>query len=166
MITLEYLKSILDYNPDTGIFIWKVNGNNQFVKIGGVAGHMRKNGYIVIRINKKNYRGHRLAWMYIYGEFPSEQIDHINHNRADNRISNLRLASNQENQRNASKRKDNTSGICGISWAKRQNKWRADIKVNQKQINLGYFADINQAIEARKNANIKYLFHENHGNAA
>lgn len=166
MITQSFLKSILNYNPDTGIFTWKIKPA-QCVKIGDVAGYIDKStGYISIGINKKLYRAHRLAWLYIHGEFPIEEIDHINHDRSDNRIDNLRAVSHKDNGKNVSKRKDNTSGHLGIYWDKRRNKWHTQIKVKNKVIYLGLFTDIIEAIAVRKKAEIKYNFHQNHGVAA
>lgn len=160
-LTQSYLKSILDYNHEAGIFTWKVS-NNRKIRIGDVAGCVY-NGYIRIKINNKKYQAHRLAWLYVHGKFPPEQIDHINHNRADNRIANLRSVSHQENHRNQSKTNNNTSGFVGINWHKQRNKWRAFITVDQKHIYLGLFTDINDAISARKQAEIDYNFHNNHG---
>lgn len=162
MITQKYLQSILEYNPDTGIFTWKIDVDNN-VKYGNTAGNVNNKGYMRIAINKKSYLAHRLAWLYVYGEFPLEQIDHTNHDRTDNRIDNLRCVSNQENAMNASKRKDNKSGTVGVSWYNRYNKWVVQIKANNKRIHLGYFTDINDAIAARKQAEIKYGYHKNHG---
>lgn len=161
-LTQSYLKSILNYNPDTGIFTWKVS-NSPRVKIGSVAGGLNNHGYIVIVINKKHYLAHRLVCLYMYGKLPPERMDHINHVRDDNRIINLRLASSQENNRNASRRKDNKSGCVGVSWHPKANKWQAYINVNNNEIYLGVFLDIDDAIKARKQAEIKYGFHENHG---
>lgn len=168
-LTQEYLKSILHYNPDTGVFIWKVNiysGMNYnicHIKFGDIANSISSHGYIRISINKKRYQAHRLAWLYVYGEFPKDQIDHVNHIKTDNRIANLRCVSSQENNKNSSKRKDNTSGHVGVVWHKHLNKWQAQIKVNQKNIYLGLFEDLSEAIGARKQAEINYNFHNNHG---
>lgn len=164
-LTQEYLKSILDYNPENGIFTWKFN-RSKLAKIGCIAGTIDKRGYIVIGVNQKNYKAHRLAWLYVYGEFPPKQIDHINHDRTDNRIANLRIVSNQENQKNKTKQINNTSRVTGVGWHKASNKWCARISVNKKYIHLGLFTDINEAIAARKQAELYYGFHANHGVAA
>ena len=114
MITQEYLKSILDYNLDTGIFTWKVNKSKRS-NIGDVAG-WSYNGYVSIEIDNKPYKAHRLAWLYVYGEIPKNLIDHVNNNRADNRISNLRKATYQENSENYKTPKTNKSGVKNVSW--------------------------------------------------
>jgi hypothetical protein len=161
-LTQNYLKENLDYNPTTGIFNWKVSNNNR-IKVHDIAGSVRKDGYIHIRINGKDYRAHRLAYLYITGSFPLNQVDHINHSRDDNRFSNLRLVSNQENQRNRSMRVNNKSGFTGVCWDKCANKWKAQIKANGKVKYLGSFTDLAEAIDCRKKANVEYGFHTNHG---
>ena len=93
---------------------------------------------------------HRLAWLYVHGEWPAEEIDHLNRVRSDNRISNLRLATQAENKQNTSLRRDSTSGHKGVSWHKRDKKWVAEIKLHGKKHYLGYFNNINDAIAARK----------------
>jgi len=146
MPELNYIKSILNYDPDTGIFTWKVNGNNQFVKVGDVAGCLYVNSknldckYYKIKINQKRYLLHRLAYYHITGIDPAEnEVDHINGNSLDNRFDNLRLATHANNGKNVKKRKDNTSGFKGVCWDKRAKKWQAKIKVNNKRIYLGYY---------------------------
>jgi len=105
---------------------------------------------------------HRLIWRYKTGKFPKHQIDHIDHNRNNNVFSNLREVSNQDNAKNSSKNKNNTSGTVGVSKGKR-GKWRAHIKVDYKYISLGEHINIEDAIIARKKAEVKYKFHKNHG---
>jgi hypothetical protein len=102
----------------------------------------------------------------ITGADPDDQIDHVNHRRANNRFKNLRAVSRQENQRNASRRKDNTSGVCGVSWRKDAKKWEAKIRFEGKKIHLGIFKHRFHAIRARKLAEAGYGFHPNHGSAA
>lgn len=157
----QILKENLSYNSDSGLFTWLKSTHNQ-VKIGDVAGTVRK-GYICIRIKGKDYAAHRLAWVYVYGELPYNDIDHINHNTSDNRIVNLRIVNKKENQHNASIRKDNTSGFTGVTWHKVANKWMAQICIDGTRKNLGYFTNLNDAISARQDANIKYGYHANHG---
>jgi len=117
-------------------------------------------------INRHGYKmpTHKLIILYMLGkEFPKTEIDHVDHNRSNNKWSNLRVVCRQTNSRNLSKHKSNTSGHTGVSWHKTKNKWRAHIMVNYKQIHLGLFTEIEEAIQARKEASIKYKFHENHG---
>ena len=154
-LTAEYLRSILDYNSETGIFTWKVRTANR-VKVGDVAGYSNGNDYLQISVQSRLYQAHRLAWLHTRGVWPKDQIDHINRNRSDNRISNLREATNKQNQQNTGKQSNNTSGHPGVSWYKRISKWQAQIDHNQKHIHLGYFTDIEEALSARKAAEKLY----------
>ncbi len=149
--TAEYLRSVLHYDQETGIFTWKVR-TSASVKAGDVAGCPGVNGYLRIRVQSRQYKAHRLAWLYVYGVWPKDQIDHINRNRSDNRISNLREATNKQNQQNTGKQSNNTSGHPGVSWYKQSSKWVARIRHNQKLIHLGYFENLEDAIAARKAA--------------
>lgn len=161
MVTQEFLKSVLNYDKDTGIFTWAVNKSKR-CNIGDVAGH-KDNGYIRIEINNKAYRAHRLAWLYVYGEMPKLHIDHINSNRSDNRVSNLREATYQENSKNYSTPKTNTSGVKNVSWYKKLNKWVVSLGVNGKKKTIGYFDDIEfaelVAIEARNKYHMEFANH-------
>ena len=139
MITQEYLKEILIYNKEAGIFTWKVNHTRKS-RIGDIAGTLNKN-YIEIQINKKKYRAHRLAWLYEYGSFPKHNIDHIDGNPSNNKISNLREANQSQNGMNKKLHKNNNSGIKGVGWHKASKKWRARITINRIQHNLGLFDD-------------------------
>lgn len=156
MITQDQLKELLHYCTDTGIFTWRVAAGRR-VHAGSVAGNVNKvNGYANITVNLKRYRAHRLAWLYVHGIFPPEQIDHINRIKTDNRISNLRLATNAENQQNKSLSSRNKSGNRGIHWLKEREKWRVQITVKEKRIHLGSFTNLEEAIAARKAAEQKY----------
>ena len=157
----KYLKSKLNFDSNTGLFTYAKNVNR--FKKGDISGHLNNDGYIAISIDKKIYNAHRLAWLYIYGYMPTEQIDHINHIRTDNRISNLREATHTENDRNAKKRHDNTSGVTGVSWHKKDKRWSARINTDGNRINLGSFVEYHEAVNARKNAETLYGYHENHG---
>ena len=156
--TKEVLNSLFDYNENTGIFIWKNSICN--VKQGDIAG-VANRGYVVIGINGCTFLAHRLAWIYVNGEI-NETIDHINHIRNDNRMCNLRPASRLEQNRNRTKQINNTSGHTGISFVESRNRWRARIKVEGKDIHLGFYKTINEAIKARYDAKILYSFHTNH----
>jgi len=144
IITQEYLKSILNYNPKTGVFTW-INPKIRKDLIGKIAASIHSDGYLTIQIMKKNCKAHRLAWLYMTGEWPKEQIDHINGDRADNSFSNLREVSNQQNQFNRKVNKNNKSGYKGVSFVKRTGKWVAQINLNNKRVSLGFFES---AIEA------------------
>lgn len=153
MITQEYIKSILHYCPITGIFTWlyRNNGkkwwNAQFS--GKISGHINKRGYVKIGIGYKTYMAHRLAWLYVYGTFPLNEIDHINGIKNDNSILNLRDVTSQGNKQNLRKPPShNKSGYIGVSFCKAKNKWRALIKINKKQKYIGIYST---ALEAHEN---------------
>ena len=155
----DRLKKALHYNPDTGVFIW-INNNNSRVNAGMIAGSLNGSGYQIISIDAKRYYSHRLAWLYVYGELPSCQIDHINGIRTDNRIINLREATNAKNQQNLKKcRANNKIGLLGVDYFKySKKKYRAQIMIDSKQKCLGYFETPEEAHEAYLDA--KRKFHE------
>jgi hypothetical protein len=154
-LTAEYLRSILHYDPETGIFTWKVRTSTR-IKVGDVAGCLGGEGYLQIKVQSRPYKSHRLAWLHTYGVWPKDQIDHINRNRSDNRVSNLREVTNKQNLQNAGKYSHNTSGHPGAYWDKQRSKWQAKIAHNRKQLHLGHFATIEEAIAARKAAEKLY----------
>ena len=150
VITAETLRELLRYEPETGNFTWRVRPANN-MRAGDAAGCLSKrDGYRSIRLLGRYYLEHRLAWLYVNGEWPAEEIDHLNRVRSDNRIANLRLATKAENKQNTSLRRDSASGHKGISWHKRDQKWVAEIKLHGKKHYLGGFNNINDAIAARK----------------
>ena len=138
MLTQEELKKLLHYNPDTGVFTWRVSrGRN---KAGNVAGHVSKNsGYVEIRLGKKLFKAHRLAWLYMTGEWPREGIDHINGVKDNNRWVNLREATHRQNAYNRGGMKGSSSNHKGVSWVKRDKKWFVRARSPAKHLNLGYF---------------------------
>jgi hypothetical protein len=150
----EKLKELFEYND--GNLIWKIQkaGN---VRVGCVAGYTSKAGYVIITIDKKRYLVHRLVWLWFNGILPDSDIDHINRNKSDNRIENLRLASPSENGGNQDLSVRNKSGYKGVSWCKRLCKWKVKIKVRGKSIHLGYFNDILEASESYNTAAIKHF---------
>jgi len=161
MITQKELKEALNYNPNTGIFTRKYN--NASFKIGSEVSTKHSKGYITTQINGKQYLAHRLAWLYMTGEFPKFQIDHKDQIKHNNKWKNLREVNNQENHKNMPIQQNNTSGNIGVSWRKDRNKWNSYIVNNNKKINLGSFDDLEDAIIARQQAEIQYGFHANHG---
>jgi len=161
MITQEYLKNNFKYCQEKGALI-RIKKTSNRVKIGDIAGS-NSNGYISISIYGIHRMAHRLIWLYIYGEWPSGQIDHINHNTIDNRIENLRIVTNRENGLNHSLGKRNKSGFTGVFWRKEINKWSARIKTEKSYESLGVFDDWFDAVCARISANNKHGYHENHG---
>ena len=165
MLTQAKLKEVLHYDPETGDFTWlKAVGSR--AQVGDLAGCSSSHGYTRIIVCGKEYKAHRLAWLYTYGVFPEEQTDHINGVRNDNRIVNLRAVTNVENHRNRKKRCTNTSGVTGVSWFKPNNSWGAYINAEGERRFLGLFKDLFSAIAARKSAEIKYNYHPNHGRSA
>jgi len=160
-ITQKQLKKLLNYNKATGVFTWL--NTRRGAQINSIAGTLDFGGYVRIQINKKVYKAHRLAWVYIYGVSPKKEIDHINGNKKDNRICNLRDVSTSENSKNSKLYCTNTSGVVGITYNKISMKWIAQITVNYKNIRLGTFKNKKDAIESRTQANQKYNFHINHG---
>jgi len=163
MITQSEPKELLHYDPEIGIFTRLIRTTNR-IKIGDIAGTDHNAGYIAITVKGKLYLAHRLAWLYMTGEWPKE-IDHINHVRNDNRWVNLQDGTRSDNQRNQSLHNKNTSGITGVHWCKRDRRWVAQIRNIRERIRLGSFTDKFEAICARKSADNKYGYHANHGAA-
>lgn len=156
-ITQARLKELLNYDPETGLFVWRVTRR---VKAGTIAGSEHPTDhYIAIKIDGVLYKAHRLAWFYSFGEWPPNDIDHINRVRTDNRLVNIRLATRGENCQNRKTRADNSSGITGIGWHKRDKKWHAYIGKGKKIKYLGYFDALEDAIAARKEAEKLYFTH-------
>ena len=154
MITQEELKDKLDYNPKTGIFKWR----KKFSNTKDIAGTTRVDSYKMIMINYKYYSSHRLAWLYVYGEFPDKQIDHINRDRSDNRIKNLRNVDQNVNMKNRGISKNNTSGFSGVCWCNTRKVWKATIWNLNKCIRLGQFKQLKDAVEARRKAEKIYNY--------
>jgi hypothetical protein len=162
-LTAEQLREQLHYDKDTGVFTRRVSNTNR-VKVGDVAGCVDKiNGYTLIGINSVRYRAARLAFLYMTGAWPLAQVDHINGVKTDDRWCNLRPVTPTENCRNQSRYSCNTSGVPGVLWRSDTNKWRATIGVNRRLVDLGCFYNFDDAVQARRAAELKYDFHENHG---
>ena len=147
MLTQAELKELLTYDPATGVFVWRVARKD---RIGEKAGALNGFGHRQIRLNGKLYMAHRLAWLYVHGEWPKTNLDHINGIPDDNRISNLRLATSKQNQENVKLRIDNASGHRGISWNANSQKWVARVQHYKKRICVGYFNTLTEAAEAVK----------------
>lgn len=132
----------VEYDPMTGI-----------VTTHGIVARARKgNGYIGLNVGNRSYYAHRVAWMFVHGRWPASDIDHINRDKSDNRIANLREATRSENQRNHPLSVTNTSGHKGVRMNKRRGVWVAYIRINTKQTHLGSFASLGDAVAARRKA--------------
>lgn len=139
-ITQELLKSSLKYSQDTGEFVW--------ISKGTLAGTAHSAGYRTIKILSSRYYAHRLAWLYVHGEMPILQIDHVNGDRSDNRIANLRLSTSGQNAQNKCSRPGSTSKYLGVYLHSGSGKWNAQIRVSGKKKNLGYFKSEEEAAAA------------------
>lgn len=175
----ETLRKLLRYEPLTGKLFWRVRGVEWFkdgyrsakgncanwnaANAGKEAFTADSIGYLCGRIFNVGHQAHRVIWAMETGAWPVDEIDHENHNRADNRFKNLKEASRVNNCRNMPLLSTNKSGSVGVIWNEKNKKWIAFIGVNKKKKHLGCFAKISDAIAARKAANIEYNFHENHG---
>lgn len=151
MIGREELKMLFDYK--NGELLWKVERGGS--KIGDIAGSINKTGYRYICVNRKKFKAHRLIFLYHHGYLP-EMIDHLDQNRLNNRVDNLRECTRAQNAFNSKIRKDNTSGIKGICWSKSNKKWMAQITVDRKYKYLGHFEDIDEAEKVIASARLRY----------
>jgi len=133
----DRLRELLIYNPETGKWLWKVRRNR--MPLGSKAGTISGDGYINISVDGLVYRAHRLAWLYMTGEWPSRQIDHEDTNRSNCKWNNLRISNQSQNIANSRRRSNNSSGYKGVSWNKRLSKWKAYIMKDGKNYNLGFF---------------------------
>ena len=147
--TRDDLAKILHYDPETGAFTRKTTGYAPLdARLAGKpAGTLNGRGYVVISVFERPVRAHRLAWLCMTGEWPDEDIDHINGNRADNRWCNLRAASRWQNIHNMGMRARNTSGLKGASYDTRRDNWRSQITVNGKHHFLGRYSTAQEAAE-------------------
>lgn len=148
-----------------GALYWKYSLKNGARSAGCEAGSKDKiDGYVRVKVNSKSYRVHRIVLEMFNGPIgPDKEVDHINHDRSDNRIDNLRLVTKSENQKNKGIAKNNTSGVAGVTWCSKYGKWRARIMIDRKSIHLGRFDTIEQAAKARSDAVDALGFHKNHG---
>jgi hypothetical protein len=136
-VTAERLRELLHYNPETGVFtrVARVRG----ARIGDAAGSVKANGYIRIRIDRGLYFAHRLAWLYMTGEWPDHHLDHRDGDRANNRFDNLRAATPAENHQNRAMPKTNTSGFVGAHFDRKRRRWSGKIRVSGRLVHLGFF---------------------------
>ncbi len=144
MLTLERLRGLIDYNADTGAMTWRVK-RGRTALAGGICGTPHPHDrYLMVKIDGRSYKLHRLAWLYVYGEWPTEDVDHIDGDRGNNRIANLRALSRKENAQNRRRaHAGNLTGLLGVSpWAK---KYRARIMESGVQRHLGLFDTAEEA---------------------
>jgi len=156
-LTQELVKRVLDYSPETGVFTRRVRTSNR-VKAGLPAGGVDGRGYWLICVGGERHTAHRLAFLYMEGSFPKDQVDHINGERSDNKWSNLRHATNKQNAQNKAVARKNRNGHTGVSWCNHSKKWRAYIKLDGKMIYLGYHKEEESAVMARRQAEVKPRF--------
>ena len=174
IISQALLKELLHYDPITGFFTWLPRPLSAFPSAkswkwwhtrfcGKRAGSLQDGKYRLIPINGRYLKAHRLAWLYVYGVMPSQDVDHENQQYDDNWIANLRDISNTENHRNKPRYKNNKSGRMGVYQRPENSKWRAYIYTGGRLKHLGTFEDFEDAVAAREAAERKHGFHENHG---
>ncbi len=148
MLTQKKVRKLFHYNADTGVITWKVNTSSR-VMAGKAAGCISNHGYLRVSIGGKRYLNHRIIWLLHFGYLPEGQIDHINRNRIDNRICNMREVSALCNTRNSGIGINNTSGVVGVHWRKDISKWEAKVTVNYRGKSLGVFSVLSEAVAHR-----------------
>lgn len=153
-LTQARLKELLNYDPDTGLFIRLLPSGPS--KPGDIAGYKNLHGYVLISVDGIQYYSHRLAWLYMTGNWPKVEIDHRDMNKANNKFDNLREATLSQNAINKCIQKNNTSGFKGIYWDKSRKKFAAQIKINGKHIHLGRFHTLESAYAAYCEAAKRY----------
>jgi hypothetical protein len=157
-LTHETVSALLNYNPESGVLAWKVRSSSRRGP-GDSAGSLHRFGYIIVRVGGKAYKAHRLAWLLHYGKWPEDQVDHVNGDRADNRIANLRAATASENGQNLHRRKTGATGFLGVTQSKgprsKTLKFQAQIQSNGEYFYLGRFSTPEEAhaayLEAKAN---------------
>jgi len=173
MRTKEELQRLFIYDEESGKLFWKLRPRDTFPTQGGFikfntnfagkeAGSKDPDGGLKVGVLKKTYKVHRIIWALHYGYWP-KQVDHIDGNRSNNKLENLRDVDQQENCRNRAISSINTSGTVGVYWHTKHKQWQSRIRVNGKLLHLGYFKTISDAVEARKCAEKEHGFHPNHG---
>lgn len=146
-IDIETLRSLLAYDPETGVFTWSERTSNR-IKVGDVAGSKGSNGYVYIKTIFGKFLAHRLAWLHAYGVRPAHDIDHINGIRDDNRIANLREVTRKQNLENQGLQPKNSSGYRGVHWSNRDERFVAQVHHNSKNIYAGKFDSAEEAASA------------------
>lgn len=175
-ISINQLKSLFFYKD--GVIYWRNRPRRHFKtdmafkmwsskNEGRPSGTMCSGGYLRTNITfngrRKSYANHRIIFALFNDKWPPDQIDHIDHNKTNNLISNLRCVNQSDNQKNATKRSDNKSGVTGIYWHKGKGKWCAEISSENKKIYIGSFKEMADAVAERKACELIFNFHKNHG---
>jgi len=165
--SIEYLRERIEYNPDTGKLYWKAHATMEPKWSGRYVGkeafkNEQSAGYLQGMLDYRKYLAHRIAWAIYYGEWPDE-VDHINHDKHDNRIANLRSVTRDENGRNTPRHRDSTSDVTGVTYNRRDKKWQVHITYKGALKNIRQFKTFEEAVRRRRAANFLYGFHENHG---
>lgn len=163
---LEYREALklFRYDYETGVLYWRWRVNNRVPKTLEAGAQNKSSGYLSVQVHGRLYQVHRVVMLMCYGFYGEGlDVDHINHVRNDNRLFNLRFVTRSENNKNQSLSSKNTTGVTGVYFYKRLQKYRAQIRVNQKAIYLGMFDTLEEAAAARAEANLKFNFHNNHG---
>ena len=153
---------VLCYSPDTGELRWRVTTAPRSQK-GCLAGNINDKGYLRIGLKGRQYLAHRVAWLYMTGAWPEHEIDHINHVRADNRFSNLRVVTHAENAKNQSLHCVNKTGRIGVTQCKKTGKWKVHLDSGGKRITRSGFASMEEAAEVRARLEAEFGFHSSHG---
>ena len=155
-LTIERLRRVVSYDPETGVFRWKVRRGGS-AKEGTIAGALIAAGYRKIVIDDRQYRANRLAWLYVYGRWPDGEVDHKNNIRHDDRLINLREATDEGTSQNAKLGKNNTSGFKGVTWHSQRGKWKAQISVDHRCVHLGLYNNVEDAHAAYCAAATRYF---------
>lgn len=172
-LTQDYIKERFSYNQKTGHLSWKNRPEHDFIskkyqsifnaRFANKESGSFCNGYLRTQIDKKSYFNHLIIWVYVYGRYPEKNIDHIDGNRANNKIENLREVTKLENAKNQKLYKNNGSGFSGVRFDKSLNKWRVQIGSGKNRKHIGIFEERDAAIRARQKAEKERGYHENHG---
>ena len=161
-LTYDYANYLFKYDPETGNLYKRIKGTDKFRT--KPSGTKTKTGYIQIGVDGKLYLAHRIIVLLINKSLSDGcQIDHIDHNRLNNKLNNLRVVNQSENMRNSSKRNDNSTGVTGVVYHKLSRKYMANIFIDGKRIYLGLFETLGEAAAVRREADLKYGYHKNHG---
>lgn len=149
---VDLVRATFDYDDHSGQLIWRRRAGARVV-LGATAGTLnRQIGYLVVRLAGRLHYVHRLVWLHVYGNWPADQIDHIDRDKTNNRLHNLRQATNAQNRQNMPVQRNNTSGCSGVYFHKQRGKWAAEIKHNRKKRHLGLFCAKEDAVHAYQQA--------------